>query len=281
MPDRFKVLEKSAENNANNMSDLQLYLKACANRFLEPILQAAESMTEEERKVILNKKTQQTVFKLAEFTTRARSSVRMDFKGQDILYVHPPEMPTRFAGQLMGIAGAAMFIYKFLEEEVDGLKERDSNLLADICWGSIPAHRADVVRLLSTYKQGTTKAVAARLGYETSVVRTWMLELAGLKIVKRLTASANSDVWYMQIKDRELVADYSGIKMVDHEVIDEDPVEDEFDPNDPDIEQAVKLAEQANEMNHPKGVELDPMTGLLMKDGQIYDENHPDHPDYY
>jgi hypothetical protein len=273
MPNRMDVLYRSAQNHANNMELMQLRLKACMNRWLEPMLIAADNMTDDDRKVILDVLTQDRVFKLAEFTTRARSSVRTHWKTGEVEYVHPAEMPTRFANQLTGIAGAALFSYKSLGEVIEGLKKRDMNILADICWGSIPSHRADLVRILSEHKQGTTKAIAAKMGYETSIVRAWMMELAGLKIIKRQGGSSGGDVWYMSDSDRNLVADYSGFVKKDTEVVDDEDDGPMATADDKDVANA--LAKQADEFKN-----MDPATGQLT-DAIPYDENNPDHPDYY
>lgn len=221
MPDRMKVLYKAAENQSQNMEIVQAKMRGYFNEFLEPVLAHALTLPIEERKVVVDADSKQQIFELANFATLARSTVRLHWKTNEVEYVHPPEMPIRFSNQLIGIVGGLFIIKRFYGQEPK-LEKADINMLAKICWGSIPSHRADVIRLLAKYKQGSTKAIGAELGYDTTIVRSWLMELAGLKIVYRVSKSSGSDIWYMKEDQRELVCTYSGIKKLDVDIEEKD-----------------------------------------------------------
>lgn len=291
MPDRMGVLYKAAENQSKNMELIQLELKRYFNEFLEPILEYAYNLSDEDRKVLIDPVSQKQIFELASFATKARSSVRTHWKTGEIEYVHPPEMPVRFSNQLIGLAAGGFIIKKFfgLEPKLD---KADIEMLSDICWGSIPSHRADVIRLLAQYKMGSTKAIGAELGYDTTIVRGWLMELAGLKLIKRVAKSGGADEWYMEEADRTLVCTYSNLKK--HDVQIEEKDYEQFMPSgtsavDPEAQALADEAKAKAHLMHEdpdadhdlSDVTLDPATGKLMKGGMVYDENHPDHPDYF
>lgn len=275
MPDRMGVLYKAAENQSKNMELVQLELRKYFNEFLEPILAYAQNISDDDRKVLIDPESQKQIFEMANFATKARSSVRLHWKTGEVEYVHPHEMPIRFANQLIGLVAGGFIIYKFFGVEAK-LTKADLAMLGDICWGSIPSHRADVLRLLAKFKQGSTKAIAAELGYDTNIVRTWLMELAGLKLVFRVAKSAGADEWYMNDGDRDLICRYSNIQKLDVAIEEKDYTN--FLPqgqvtNSPEAEAlALEAVEQAKKMAAQQYKEDNLFDGINPETGLPYGE---------
>lgn len=278
-PDRMEVLYKSQENQSKNMELQQLKLRNAMSEYLTPILHAALGVTDEERKVILESDTMKDIFLLSDFATRARSSVRLHWKTQDVEYVYDPEMPTRFANQLTSLAAANLFRKKFSGLPMKFTK-KEMQMYTQIAWSSIPPHRADVIRKLAQYRRGSTQAIAAELRYETGIVRPWLAELAGLKVVRReaKATSGGPDIWYMEKTYRELVCEYTGIELLDTS-IEEDPVDyvdQDYDGNiAADELEAIRLAEESRKvLGSTEYQNIDPETGQLI--GADFNPNDPD-----
>jgi hypothetical protein len=244
-PDRIAVMHKALENEAGGKEKLQLRMRDAFSEYFEPRLANIDKLTEADVKAILSDKdTIDTVMGIADFATMARSDVPLDYKTGKVLYVHPHEMPTRFMLQLTGIACGGMYGHKFdagVEGSVPGKLDRlDIKLMSDIAWGSIPPHRADIINLLAEYKEGSTKAIGARLGYETDVVRGWLTQLAALKLIQRdSTKVSGSDMWAMQDKWRDTISGYKSIKKRD-ESIEENAYGISAESEEPQISEAER-----------------------------------------
>jgi hypothetical protein len=213
-PDRIEVMRRAIFNEAHNKEKLQLRMRQAFCEFMDPRMADIDKLTDEDLKGILtDKDTLETVMGIANFATMARSDVPLDWKTGKVLYVHPHEMPTRFMLQLTAIAAAAMYSHKFDQNpKAVKLDKLDIKLMSDIAWGSIQPHRADIINLLAEYKDGSTKAIGAKLGYETDIVRGWLTQLAALKLIERdSTKSFGSDVWAMNKKWRDIVCKYKNI----------------------------------------------------------------------
>lgn len=220
-PDRQDVMMRAISNEAQNKEKLQLRMREAFNEYMEPRLEHIDKLTEEDLKAILgDEEMLKTLMGIADFATMARSDVPLDYKTGKVLYVHPHEMPTRFMLQLTGMAAGAMYSHKF-DTDLAGngsrkLDKLDVKLFSDIAWSSIPPHRADIINLLAEYKDGSTKAIAAKLGYETDVVRGWLTQLSALKLIYRDSSkSYGSDTWAMHDKWRTTVTGYKNIKKRD------------------------------------------------------------------
>jgi len=235
-PDRKKVMRRAAQNQANNMEVQQLKLRNAFYEYLMPRVIAAREISDSERTVIVPEDLTNRIESLCDFATEARSNVNVHWKTGHILFVHPKEMPIRFTNQNMAIAAAALFCHKNDYPEGDPRREsvtldkEDMVLFGNIAWGSIPPHRAVVIKLLAEFKSSSTKAIAAKLGYDTDVARPWLAELAGLDIIKRDAVSHGTDNWSMHERYRKLVCSYTGAKMRDEGISDaEAGVEDEYE----------------------------------------------------
>lgn len=252
-PDREEVLNKAADNQEKNMELQQLILKGAMSGYLDPVLPATKNLSEEEKKVILDKDTKEVLKEITSFATKARSSVELQFKTNEVTFVYPHEMPTRFYVQLLSLAGGALFCKKVHGQKVE-LDKADFLLLSNLAWGSIPQDRMLIIKLLAKWKGGTTRAIASELNYATSVVRPWLFQLNGLGIVTRDSSrTVGSDYWQMNEHDKKLVARHSGIQMIDKDIEDRGIDDDDdwdiipgggepaYDP------EAIRLAEQARE----------------------------------
>lgn len=215
-PDRMQVLERATYNNANDFEGMQLRMRQGFVDFVEPRLKAIDSFTPElQKKILENKDLVNTIFEITNFATMARSTVEHDFKSGKILYVHPHEMPTRFAMQLIALGKAAIFCHALDPVPTYELDAIDMKMLVDIAWGSIPSQRAACIDVLAEYKSGSTKGIAATLGYETDIARGWLADLAALKIISRDAAASNQDRWEMPEETRKKVCKYRNLRMLD------------------------------------------------------------------
>jgi hypothetical protein len=242
-PDRMAVLSRAFENGAVDFEILQMNMREAFNTFMEPRLEDVENFDPKIRVALhSNKKLEEVIKNITDLATQARSTVERDYHTGKILYVHPLEMPTRFALQLTAIGSAAIYSHTFDPVPSMTLDPLDIKLLTDIAWGSIPPQRAAVLELLAQYKDGATKDIAAKLGYETDVVREWLSDLAALKMISRNgTRGSSGDVWVCEDRWRSLITEYRKITKSDISIANE----------------AYKYDEDGNDLTAPLGVEDD------------------------
>jgi hypothetical protein len=278
-PDRKKVMRRAAENQANNMEKQQLKLRNAFYEYLMPRVKAARGISDAERTIIINDELRARIEALCDFATEARSNVNTHWKTGHILFVHPKEMPVRFTNQNLALAGAALFCHKFDYPEGDprresvALEKLDMEMFGNIAWGSIPPHRAAVIKLLAEYNRSSTKAIAAKLGYDTDVARPWLAELAGLEIVKRDGSVSGSDQWSMKEDFRRLVSSYTGRPMREEGISEADMgIEDEYVYDEVDTKRIMNEANSA-----PRQATMEEIAEAQ----RIADEQWGDDPDNY
>lgn len=216
-PNRRDVLDRVAANELHDFESKQLDMRKAYYEYITPRINAVTRFTPEMRaSVFQNKELMDTIFEITDFATMARSTVEHDFKSGKILYVHPHEMPTRFAKQLIALGQAAIFSHTMDPSPSMQLDELDKELLVSIAWNSIPSQRGSAIKILTKYANGSTKAVAAKMGYETEIARLWLADLAALKLIKRdTTAGGSGDRWSMDESYRKLISKHLKIKMLD------------------------------------------------------------------
>jgi hypothetical protein len=261
-PDRKKVMQRAAYNQAHNMEAQQLKLRNAFYEYLMPRVIAARGITDKERTIIINDELRARIEALCDFATEARSNVNTHWKTGHILFVHPKEMPVRFTNQNLALAGAALFCHKFDYPENDprrdsvALEKLDMEMFGNIAWGSIPPHRAAVIKLLAEYNRSSTKAIAAKLGYDTDVARPWLAELAGLEIVKRDASSQGADHWSMKEEFRDLVNSYTGRTKREQGISEAElGIEDEYEYDEIDTKRIINEANSANRQATPEEIE--------------------------
>lgn len=150
---------------------------------------------------------------LAELATRARSSVRRNFysREQEIENVDPPEMPTRFAGQLQQIMRALKILnqYRFSKPE---LTDNNMKLIAKIALNSVTRSRHIAMVELAKYDTITTAGIAVKLGLPTATVRRWLEELVALEVADREKGSGpKGDTWKIKPAYRKILQRFENI----------------------------------------------------------------------
>ena len=102
------------------------------------------------------------LLKAADIVTMARSAVERDYRG-DILFAHDPEMPTRFAKQLVQMLRGAVAI---------GMTAAEGMRLALRCArDSIPPLRRDILLDLANNPKSTVRDVRKRISKPRNTVR--------------------------------------------------------------------------------------------------------------
>ena len=118
----------------------------------------------------------------ADIVTMARSAVERDYRG-DIVFAHDPEMPTRFAKQLVQLLRGAVAI---------GMTPADGMRLALRCArDTIPPLRRDILLDLANNPQSTVRDVRKRISKPRNTVRR---ELEGMHMLGLLRCDETEDV---------------------------------------------------------------------------------------
>ena len=173
---------------------------------------------------------QDDALELAELATRARSDVQRNWSSreQEITEVHPPEMPTRFAGQLQTMALSLMIINHHETGEMKLLPE-DEKILSKLALDSIVRSRRIAMIELSKYDLLQTAGIATKIGMPTNSVRRWVEDLVALEIADREKGSGpKGDKWKLKEKYRNIIRRYEGTKHEGAELTG-DNAEDESD----------------------------------------------------
>ena len=219
-PDRRELLEfvmKNKEDKNFNKEAIRQHLKACVKSYIEFIL---ENMNDEE--VSLDKQTKEDIMNVSDFCTIVRSGMVIDKRKGIVEFVPAVEMPTRMIEQLMTIAQAMIVRHKTeplsggkkLPHNLGKLTEDEKEILYKIAFDSIPKKRRMALRLLTEYPEGiTTKGLATKLNYDSSVVRGWLSQLNGLGVCAREgKAGPQGDTWILNKKYQDIMTKFEGIK---------------------------------------------------------------------
>jgi len=152
---------------------------------------------------------QKEMILIANFSTLARSPVKMNFKDEEVEFVPEREMPARMATMLTNLA------LTFIIMNPEGvLAPADATILYKCALDSIPSDRRLILRLLTQYKTGSTKSLAVALNYPTNPVRNWCSQLTALgMLVRRAKGEGSSDTWTLLDEWREIMHKYEGIEM--------------------------------------------------------------------
>jgi hypothetical protein len=237
MPDRKKLLHfmmdmkldgDSQEKKLDAAKELMhAYLKSC----LKYMKGAKLQMKEEDRQHLMD---------VADFATKVRSGVITDDRRGLVRFVPEPEMPTRLIEQLLSIGTVLSLMH-----EVDGradtsLDDDDMKMLYKIAFDSIPVKRRWALRQLASYAQGaTTAGIAAKIGYETEVVKEWLAQLNALGICTRLKSTGSGDTWLLNEEYIDIMTTFENVEIRQERLIDESASEDDkladealYDPGD-------------------------------------------------
>src|SRR3990167_5322858 len=200
----------------------------------------------------MHKETRKDMIALAELSTRARSDVERNWRSpqQEITDVHPPEMPTRFAGQLQAIVQSLKIINNYETGKLD-LLESDRTILNKMSLDSVTKMRRIIMQELSKYEVIETTGLATKLGLPTSSVRHYLEDLTALGVADREKGSGpKGDRWNIKKHYRNLMARFEGITFQEGEELTEKNAE----PLEEDI---LKEAEEALKEETLKKEEFD------------------------
>jgi len=178
----------------------------------EYIIDILENMPKE--LIGITPEQQKDTLDLAELATRARSDVMRNWSSreQEITEVHPPEMPTRFAGQLQTMMQALKIINNHETGKSDLLAE-DEKALAKLALDSITRSRRIAMIELSKYDILETAGIATKIGMPTNSVRRWVEDLVALEIADRQKGTGpKGDKWSIKENYRKLIMRYEGVK---------------------------------------------------------------------
>jgi hypothetical protein len=140
------------------------------------------------------------LLKAADIVTMARSAVERDYRG-DIVFAHDPEMPTRFAKQLVQLLRGAVAI---------GMTPADGMRLALRCArDTIPPLRRDILLDLANNLQSTVRDVRKRISKPRNTVRRELECLHALGLLRcDETEEIGNDGKERSIWRYRLAADY-------------------------------------------------------------------------
>jgi hypothetical protein len=130
----------------------------------------------------VSEEEQENILAIANLITRARTGIERDYRG-NVIDAHDPEMPTRFAKQLIMIKRGALSIGMSREAAVQ--------LITRCAWDSIPKLRLQVLKDVAVYPNDDSAAIRKRVQKpRTTVDRT----LQALHILGLLTCTEHKAV---------------------------------------------------------------------------------------
>lgn len=117
---------------------------------------------------------------LADLTTRARSAVERDGRTRELDYVPEPEMPARFARQLLSLARGISLVNGH-KDVTDG----DMASVRRVALDSIPTARRAILREVSGQVSLTVADLARNVSFSESLVRRSLEDMKALGVVAR------------------------------------------------------------------------------------------------
>ena len=215
-PERSEAAKRTMENQQEGK--MTAHRDRLAKLMREYIIDILDNMPKET--IHITEQQQEDTLALAELATRARSDVQRNWSSreQEITEVHPPEMPTRFAGQLQTMMRALMLINNHETEKAE-LLEEDEKILAQLALDSITRSRRIAMIQLSQYDVLETAGIATKIGMPTNSVRRWVEDLVALEIADRQKGTGpKGDKWSIKTKYRDLIIRYEGVKHMGNEL---------------------------------------------------------------
>lgn len=225
LPERLEAARK-AMDNTNTILEKRKFLEDEMHKFLDDMEYDQEGKVTKELGGIgmpkdrpkIDPEIKNDLLLLAELSTRARSPVDREWRSpnKEILYVHPPEMPTRFASQLSILASALKLL------NGGELLPEDKKILFKITLDSITDTRRIALQELAKYDEVETAGLAVKIDYPTTTVRRWLEDLTALKIVERVKiAGKKADRWKLKASYKKLIQKFEGIETIGSELTEE------------------------------------------------------------
>lgn len=242
-PDREEAAQKTMENQEEGkMAEHRQHL---AEEFRDYATKVLSELTENLPKIDME--TRKDVIALAELSTRARSDVERNWRSpqQEITEIHPPEMPTRFAGQLQTMIQALKIINHHETGNFE-LLESDKELINKLALDSVTKMRRIIMQELSKYEVIETSGLAVKLGLPTNSVRRYLEDLTALEIADREKGSGpKGDRWKIKPHYRDLMARFEGIIYEEGK----DLTEETAEPTDEQLVDEANEARKEEEIN--------------------------------
>ena len=204
-PDRIEV-SKRAMDNTHDMASKREHLKDCVRFFIEHVIKSIDN-----EDIVLKEEVRDELLEVADFATRVRSAVMVDFKTGLPDFVPSAEMPMRMTQQLYTLAHAFIAMDKAGAPERKGeafeLTELERRLLYRTAFDSIPRTRRDVLFPLAEFRGGVSSAgMAVHLNLPTSSTTKYLMQINALKICKRVKSKgANGDNWILPDNYRNIL----------------------------------------------------------------------------
>lgn len=217
-PDRIEAARRTMENQEEGkMAEHRAMIASAFKNYLDVELEIPKEMPK------ISNELRDELLLLAELATRARSDVERNWRSpqQEITDAHPPEMPTRFAGQLQAFARAFQIINRN-ETGTDGLAEHHRHILYKLALDSITKSRRTALNVLAKYDTIETAGMAVKLGFPTNTVRRWVEDLTALGITEREKGGGSKgDRWTLKPAYRDIIQKFENIKTEGAELTEE------------------------------------------------------------
>lgn len=244
-PDRVEAARKTMENQAGGD------IKTRRREAQEIFATYNNALTPTNDIIHLPKDYKEMILKITEMTTRARSEpIREKDREKKITEVLPPEMPTRFAGQIQIIAKTLINI-NIHNTKDDSLTDLDKDMLNKIMMDSIPATKRGLMRALTKYNEAETTALATKLSLPTGSARTNLEDLNAQGLIKRIKGG-RADRWLINDQYRDIISEIDKI-----EPLGEDLTEDKAELTDEELlnEQERRRAKLEEDQISPEDIE--------------------------
>jgi len=216
-PDRVEAARRTMQNQEEgNMDQKRLMLAENMGIYMNDTIVIPTQLPR------ITKEFEDEVLIISELSTRARSDVERNYKSpqQEITAVHPPEMPTRFAGQLLGMS-RSLSIMNWNEIGILELLPKDKTIIHKLALDSVTMSRRVSMQELSRYESITTAGLAVKLNFPTNTIRRWLEDLNALGIADRQKGRGpQGDSWQIKKTYRDVIGKFEGIEMQHMELID-------------------------------------------------------------
>ena len=169
-PDRHQAGLRAVENTQRDDQAIRKRLAVQVARFIEGLSDVAPTISPEHLDMLVG---------IAELVTRARSAVERDAWTREVAYTPTPEMPPRFARQLVALASGIAHVSGHTAVADDDIRR-----VARVGLDGIPPVRRACLECLATERAWTaTTEVAARLRCSPSHARRTLEDLEVLDLV--------------------------------------------------------------------------------------------------
>ena len=232
-PDRIEQARRALQNT-EDMSEKRAHLKACFTSFMTHCIEK----TEDAEDVTIDGEVQESLIRVADFATRARSAVLTDFKSGLVDYVPKAEMPGRMIAQLVTLASAFVCINRANPHLTPNhpahkgkITEDEERMLFKTAFDSIPRQRRDAIYPLAQYLGGvSTAGLATKLELPTESVKKYLQQVNALGLCTRVKKGGKQgDMWKMKDQWRQIMLKIEKLEVYDQELLGDDSAGDEED----------------------------------------------------